>query len=177
VIAVREPPPPQIEIVAALGAPYAVFGPNLRFRRASMQMGTVILVLGVSFLIWYLFQGILPAVGGFTDLLRWMAAGLLALGGAAVYIPLSMRNDWVYVCPGGLIRTRGVHWESVAWGEVVRFDDCTLSGNGVLIRQCRVITAAGKEWGFQADLVADFDRLASHLRANLTANGGTPLDQ
>ena len=42
-------------------------------------------------------------------------------------LPLSMRYDWVYVCPGGLIRTRGVHWDSAAWAEVARFDHGTIA--------------------------------------------------
>lgn len=168
----RAPPTPPAHLLAIAGQPEEVFGPNMRFRRASILLGAGLLLLGVGFLAWFLFPGIGPAVGGFRDILRWLAAGLVALGGAAIFYPLSLRYDWVYVCPGGLIRTRGVHWDAVAWGDIRRFDDCTLNAKGVTARQCRVVTATGEEWGFLADWVADYDRLMVTLREKLSAHPG-----
>ena len=160
------PRPPAVpnELLEPYGPPEAVFGPNMRFRRKSIGMGIVLVLLGVGFFGWCLALRLGPAPRDPSEVIfRWLAAGLFAIGGAAVYYPLSMRYDWVYVCPGGLIRTRGVHWDAVAWGDIRRFDDCTMAGNVVTIRQCRIITVAGEEWGFLADSVADFERLNALL--------------
>lgn len=165
------PPALPVELLDRSGPPEAVFGPNMRFRRKSIGMGIVLVLLGVGFFGWSLALRLGPAPRDPSEVIfSCLAAGLFAVGGAAVYYPLSMRYDWVYVCPGGLIRTRGVHWDAVAWGDILRFDDCTMAGNVVTIRQCRIITVAGEEWGFLADSVADFDQLSARLRAKMGAS-------
>ena len=160
------PRPPAIpdELLQRSGPPEDVFGPNMRFRRKSVLMGCLLVLLGVGFFAYSVAmrQG-MAANNGFEGLTLFMASSLFAVGGVAVFYPLSMRYDWVYVCPGGLIRTRGVYWDAVAWGDVTRVEVADISGRAVTIRQFRVTTRTGEEWGFIADSVADYKRLCTLL--------------
>lgn len=154
------PPPPDIpaDLLDQFGPPEAAFGPNTRFRAASAAMGAFLMALGMAFF-----------VLGFASLLAYLGGGLMAVGAAAFFLPRSVPRNWVFVCPGGLIRTRGADWEAVAWADVARFEEVAAPGTMVAVRQCRIVTAAGAEWGFMADWVGDFKRLAALLRQKAEA--------
>jgi hypothetical protein len=149
-------------LVERFGAPEDAFGPNMRFRFAAIALGLVLVVLGVGFFVAR--EGFGPVMVPFA----WsLSAGLTALGGAAIYFPLTVRRTWLFICPGGIVRGRGEDWDGLDWFDAVRFQDMSLEGGGVAVRQCRIITADGAEWGFLADWVADYDRLVTVLRGKV----------
>jgi hypothetical protein len=141
------------------GNPEHVFGPNLRFRIVAGGIGIVLVVLGIIYF--------LMAMAG-VPLGAWVSAKLtvpmMALGVILLIGTRLVPVHWVFVCPRGLLRRRGDIWDHVGWSEVERFEDATLGQKGVTIRQCRIITTAGAEWGFLADHIADYGRLAELLR-------------
>ena len=159
-----------MELVARLGEPEDVFGPNRRFRIASTIVGSVLVLLGVVFCVAWV--SLLPgggAPGGGAFLL--LGSGLMICGLAAVILPRQVPATWVFVCPRGLARLRGANWEAVDWAEVLRIEDATLPTR-TTVRQCRVVLASGGEWGFLADYVADFKRLTEVLRRKMAEQGG-----
>lgn len=159
-------PPPAVppEFVARLGDPDLVFGPNVRFRVASAACALVLVAVGVMLFL----QGLGPGRAG-VPLAGWVGGKVgvpLVLLGVVILIggrlvPL----NWVFVCPGGVVRTRGKTWDALGWAEVERFEDASLGGpKGISIRQCRLVLKGGGEWGFLADNVAGYGRLAAELR-------------
>jgi hypothetical protein len=140
------PTPPVIppDLLDRYGEPEHVFGPNMRFRIASVVMGTVLLLLAVTFFIFGMAdraaQGPQRSSGG---LLVLLSAGLLAVGGAAIVFPMSIPLNWVFVFPKGLVRTRGAEWDNVDWVNVLRFEDMSLSSGVATSEQCRIITLPG----------------------------------
>src|SRR4051812_32276512 len=118
----RPPPALPPDLLDRFGAPDEAFGPNMRFRVASVLLGALLLLLGLAFFV----IGVLgpaargPGAGG---ILRLLATGLIAVGGAAVVLPIRVPRNWVFVCPRGLVRTRGAEWDGLGWAEVARFEE------------------------------------------------------
>jgi hypothetical protein len=167
------PTPPELppDLLARFGPPDEAFGPNHRFRTASALVGGLLVVLGFTGFVYGLFRARAgaPDAGVYT-----LIFGLLmAPGVAAVVLPWRLPITWVFVCPNGLVRARGDQWQAVAWGRVVRFEDATISSGAVTMRQCRVVLDDGSEWGFLADHVDRYRRLAELLRARV-ADGSDP---
>jgi hypothetical protein len=161
------PKPPQIppDLLQQFGEPEHCFGPNMRFRLWSLILGVVLLLLGLYFVVASMLPGDNIPLKGILDVK--LSAGLLALGTAAIVLPWMLPLNWVIVCPRGLLRTRGKTWDSVAWTDVARFEGADLSGKVVTVRQCRIYTKAGIEWGFIADWIGDYERLVEVLRAKV----------
>src|SRR5262245_27304901 len=137
----------------------------MRSRRSSLLQCALLLLLVLSFFLYGVFsRGAQAPPRGSEGVLVLLGGGLMAVGAAAVVFPRSVPLNWVFVCPGGLVRTRGADWDAVAWADVARFEDASLSGGVVTTRQCRIVTTAGAEWGFLADWVAEYGRLAAVLR-------------
>jgi hypothetical protein len=161
------PMPPAIpaDLLDRFGEPECVFGPNMRFRVASVLLGALLLLLGLGFFLYGVVARVAQAPArGSEGVLLLLGGGLMAVGAAAAVFPRSVPLNWVFVCPDGLVRTRGADWDAVAWADVSRFEDASLSGGAVATRQCRIVTTAGAEWGFLADGVAEYGRLAAVLR-------------
>ena len=160
------PTPPAIppDLLDRYGRPEYVFGTNVRFRVASVLLGALLLVLGLALFLFRVAAGAAQPRGSDNILLDVVIGGLIALGAAAVYLPWSVPLNWLFVCPGGLVRRRGTDWDAVRWAEVSRFEDMSLAGGAVTVRQCRIVTTTGAEWGFLADRFAEYGRLAAVLR-------------
>ena len=157
------PPAPPPDLLARFGEPEHVFGPNVRFRMASGVLGLVLMGMGLgSFVAGAALSRDQGSPGGL--MLMFLGGGLMAVGAGATVLPWRGRPTWVVVCPRGLARARGDDWESIAWADVVRFDGADLARGVVAVRQCRIITADGTEWGFLADWVADYPTLVAVLR-------------
>jgi hypothetical protein len=147
------------DLLARFGEPEATFGPNMRFRAASAVLGIALVALGLAFFWVRVAWGAAQVpLGGL------LGAGLLVLRAAAILLPLRVPRNWVFICPRGLVRTRGADWDGVDWARVARFEDASLASGAALSRQCRLVLTGGTEWGFQADWVADYRRLAEVLR-------------
>jgi hypothetical protein len=154
------PTPPTIpaEFTSRLSEPEQAFGPNLKFRAIAVICGLVCVIMGVVLF--------LVGLGAQVPLADWVGGKVatpLVVFGAVILFGVRVPRNWVFVCPGGVIRKRGDLWESVCWDEVMRFEDASLGKTGVAIRQCRLLLADGNEWGFLADFVADYSRLAKTL--------------
>jgi hypothetical protein len=166
------PAPPDFppDLLARSGTPEEAFGPNRRFRTASTLVGGLLVALGFAGFVYGLFRARAgaPDAGVYTLLFGL----LMAPGVAAVVLPRRMPATWVFVCPNGLVRARGDHWQAVKWDRLVRFEDATLSSGAVTIRQCRVVLDDGNEWGFLADYVDRYRRLAELLDEKV--NGPAP---
>jgi hypothetical protein len=166
------PTPPAIpaELLGRFGDPEHVFGPNLRFRVVAAVCGVILLVMGVTFF--------LLGLAG-VPLSDWvsgiLAVPLVALGAMVLIGTRLVPLHWVFICPRGLLRRRGGTWDSVGWAEVKRFEDATLGHKGVTVRQCRIVTTGGAEWGFLADQTAEYGRLAGVLRRKVD-EWRTPAD-
>jgi hypothetical protein len=157
----RQPPSIPDALLNLYGQPEDVFRPNMRFHRLSALLGSILIMIGVAFLVWSVLDARDPTVpqDGSSGIRQLLGVGLIVVGGAALFLPYSAPLNWVFVCPNGLIRNRGEVWESVKWDDIVRFDDATLTARGVQIRQCRIVTRSGSEWGVLANWTEDFDRL------------------
>lgn len=151
-----------LELTSRLGEPELVFGPNVRFRVVAAVCGLIFVVMGAVFFLMGLAVGRaqLPLADWVSGKLTipLMVLGVIILIGTRL-VPL----NWVFICPGGVIRTRGDAWDGIGWTEIERFEDATLGQKGVTLRQCRLVLADGSEWGFLADYVADYPRLAEVL--------------
>ncbi|HEV3436752.1 MAG TPA: hypothetical protein VG122_05295 [Gemmata sp.] len=64
------------------------------------------------------------------------------------------------------------------WADVLRFEDASLSSGVGTSQQCRIITAAGVEWGFLANWVAQYGRLVEVLHQKVVERPvmQTPID-
>jgi hypothetical protein len=168
-----QPTPPAIpaELLTRLGEPEHVFGPNVRFRVVATVCGVILLVMGVFFFLLGLGAG-----GARLPLGDWVSARLavpLVVLGAVVLIGTRLVPlNWVFVCPRGLVRTRGDAWDGLEWAEAERFEDASLTHRGVTSWQCRILTKDGKEWGFLADYIAGYGRLTEILRQRVGESGG-----
>lgn len=165
----RQPPAISADLLDLYGQPEEVFGPNVRFRRLSVLLGLILIGMGVAFFVWNFVEARDPNApqNGSNGIRLLLGAGLIIVGGAALVVPFSVPRHWVFVCPNGLIRNRGEVWEAVAWAEIVRFDDATMSARAVRIQQCRIVTRSGTEWGILANWTADYNRLCSVVRLKL----------
>ena len=169
----RRPSPPTLppDLADRFGEPEHVFGPNLWFRAVSTVLGCFLALLGLALFIFGLAvvtAKLMP--GGQVYLL--LGGGLMTVGVAAVAFPRSVPRNWLFVCPGGLVRTRGTEWEGVGWAKMVRFEDASSTSGVVAVRQCRVVISDGDEWGFIADWIANYARLTTVLRQKV--NGRSP---
>jgi hypothetical protein len=160
-------------LINRFGEPEEVFGPNRRFRAASAVLGAFLVLLGLVFFAagGGAFQGAQPP-GGLAYM--WLGGGLMTVGVAAGVLPGRVPPTWVFVCSGGLVRARGAHWDDVDWAEVARFEDAALAGGAVAVRQCRIVLKGGGEWGFLADYIADYRRLADLLRRKVDEQDPPP---
>ena len=157
------------DLLAQYGEPEHVFGPNMQFRVRSLCLGVLLVVLGAAFFV----IGVESRVNdrpkdGSSGLMVMLAAGLMAVGAGAVVFPRSVPLNWIFVCPGGLVRTRGEEWLAIAWSDVSRFENADLSDKAVTIRQCRIITSSGEEVAFSANWIADYQQLTAVLRQKWT---------
>jgi hypothetical protein len=168
------PTPPAVpqELIDQFGQPEDAFGPNTRFRVVAGVCGLAVLAVAAVF-----YALALGAGGGGLprgDSANGLAAlGLTAVAGLLLAMMWVAPRNWVFVCPGGVVRTRGATWDGVGWSEVKRFEDATLGHKGVTIRQCRLVLKDGSEWGFLADHVAEYRRLGEVLRRKV-AKGEAP---
>ena len=157
------PPAVPLDLLNAFGEPEQVFGPNLRFRVIAAVCGGVLVAMGVFFFL--LGMG---AAGAGLPLSDWVSGKLTApLVGFGVILLIGTRLvplSGVFVCPRGLIRTRGDAWDGIHWAEVDRFEDATLTHKAVTTRQCRLVLKNGAEWGFLADHIAEYGKLTEVLR-------------
>lgn len=159
------PTPPVIppELLARFGEPEHVFGPNVRFRILAAVCGTILVGMGILFFLIGVGAG-----GAKLPLGDWVSGRLavpLVVLGAVVFLGTRLVPlNWVFVCPQGLVRTRGDAWDGMEWTEMERFENAPLTHKGVTARQCRVVRKDGTEWGFLADYVAGYRRLTEVLR-------------
>jgi hypothetical protein len=165
------PKPPEIpsELLDKFGEPEHVFGPNMPFRIKSAVVGACVLILGFGFLLYGMMAKLAGVPGAWDYSLVYMllGGGLMTVGAAAIILPWRVPLKWLFSCPQGLVRTSGDNWDAVEWADVARFQELDVSGRAVTIRQCRIITTSGTEWGFLADYVADYDRLKEVLRTKV----------
>lgn len=162
--------PPAIpkEFLDRYGEPEDAFGPNRRFRIASILLGSLLCLLGLAFLTFGVLGKVAPAQrGGSEGILMLLGGGLLTIGAASVLFPMSVPLNWVFVCPGGLIRARGEEWDAVGWSDVAGFQVANVSSGSASIRQCSILTVDGAEWGFQANWLANYGMLVALLRRKL----------
>jgi hypothetical protein len=166
----RRSPPLPAELLARLGEPEGVFGPNRRYRTASTVVGIGLVALGLAFVV----LGVAAQIGRLPghQFYYFLGLGMMILGALTVKVPRQAPPTWVFVCPWGAARVRGGEWESVEWVGVIRFEDADLAHRGLTIRQCRLVLVGGGEWGFLADNVADFRRLSELLREKLAVQDG-----
>jgi hypothetical protein len=117
----------------------------------------------------------LGAGGARLPLADWVSARLavplVVLGVVVLLGTRLVPLKWVFVCPRGLVRTRGDAWDGLEWAEAMRFEDASLTHKGVTTRQCRIITKDGKEWGFLDDYIAGYGRLTEILRQRVGEAG------
>ena len=162
------PTPPAIppELLAQYGEAEEAFGPNMRFRRASLVLGAFLLLLGVGFFVFGVAALVQRAKGSYEAVL-FSGLCLMTMGGVAIGFALSGARNWVFVCPRGLVRTFGrdwIKWEGVGWADVLRVEDVNSSHGLATMRRCRIVAADGAQWDFLADLVAHYGRLVAVLR-------------
>lgn len=168
------PPPIPPDLLAPFGTPDHAFGPNRRFRVASVLLGALLLALGIGMFVEIIvMRNARGKPGGFEGMVCFVIGGLLLLGSYAVYYPLWMPANWLYVCPNGLIRRLNGDWEGLPWADVARFQDLGETSGMAAIRQCRVVTTDGREWGFIAEWVADYGQLKRVLRERVEARQQT----
>jgi hypothetical protein len=172
------PTPPTIpyEILARFGEPEHVFGPNVQFRIIAAVCGVILLTMGVLFFLMGLPIGgaRLPLADGVSSMLT---VPLVALGAVVLLGTRLVPLNWVFVCPKGLVRTRGDAWDGLKWIEIERFEKADLAHQGITARQCRIVKKDGTEWGFQADYVAEYRRLTEVLRQKVSALRSHPPEQ
>jgi hypothetical protein len=158
------------DLLARLGEPEGVFGPNRRYRTASAIVGIGLVALGLAFLV----LGVAAQLGRLSghQIYYFLGLVMMTLGVLAVKVERQAPPTWVFVCRRGVARVREASWEALEWDEVARFEDASLGHRGVTIRQCRLVLVAGGEWGFLADNVADFGRLTVSLRRKLAEREG-----
>ncbi len=150
------------DLLSRFGAPERVYGPNLRFRIISAVCGLVLVGAGVALL--------LEKIAGLPlgDLVSdKLSAMMIAVGAVIIVGSRLVPLHWVFICPGGLIRKRGGAWDNVAWTDVARFEDATLDKKTATVRQFRIVTAAGEEWGFLADQITDYESLHAELQRRI----------
>jgi hypothetical protein len=156
-----------MELFNQFGVPDRVWGPNLRFRIATVLLGSLLVLLGLLFVVGGLASKLAnPQTRGSEGIMFLLGAGLLAVGIAAINFHFSTPLNWVFVFPGGIVRKLGHDWESLVWGEVLRFEDVSFAGTAT-VRQCRIIAIDGTEWGFLANLYEDYGSLKSILREKM----------
>jgi hypothetical protein len=169
------PTPPAVpqELIDRFGQPEDTFGPNARFRVVAGVCGLAVLAVAVVF-----YALALGAGGGGLrqgDSANGLAAiGLTAVAGLLLAMMWAAPRNWVFVCPGGVVRTRGATWDGLGWAEVKRFEDATLGHQGVTIRQCRLMRKDGSEWGFLADHLAEYHRLREVLSRKVGEGESVP---
>jgi hypothetical protein len=157
------PPAIPSELLDQFGEPEHAFGPNMRLHVVAAICGSVLVVMGVLFLLIGLAAG--GAKFPLNDLVSVKIGVALIFLGAVFLVGIRLvPRNWVFVCPRGLIRTRGTAWDGVGWTDVERFEDATLTHKGLTARQCRIVLKGGTEWGFLADYIADYRRLTEVLR-------------
>jgi len=152
----RIPPDLPPDLADRFGPPEHVFGPNPRLRVVAGVCGLTVLAVAVIFYVLALLPPRDKASAG-------LAVALTAIAGFLLAGMWVAPKNWVFVCPDGLIRTRGSKWDGIAWSEVLSFEDASLGHRGVSIRQCRLVLTDGTEWGFLADHVAEYGRLCEAL--------------
>jgi hypothetical protein len=160
-------------LTSRFGAPELVFGPNLRFRVVAAVCGLICVVMGA--VLFLMGRG---AGGARLPLADWVSGKLvipLVIVGVVVLLGTRLVPlNWVFVCPGGVVRTRGAAWDGIGWDEVERFEDATLGHEGIAIRQCRLVLAGGGEWGFLSDYIADYPRLVEALARKVSDRVSPP---
>ena len=163
-----QPPAIPPDLVERFGEPEHAFGPNMRFRTQAFILGSMLLLLGVTFLIFgFLDKDVQKFGRGGGAVMVLLASGLLLMGSVSVYYPLRMPRDWLFVCPRGLVRYLNRDWVTLDWSDALRFEDVSLPQ----VRQCQIVTADGSKWGFIADLIADYRRLSEVLGEKMKAKG------
>jgi hypothetical protein len=155
------PPAIPTELVQQFGEPEHAFGPNMRFRIVSVICGIVMIAMAVVYALMSIGPNPIPLAGGVSYLLTF---GLIVLGGFCIVAPRIVPGNWVFICPKGLVRTRGANWDGVEWEQVTRFEDATMKSGITTIRQCRLVLNDGREWGFIADWIGDYRTLVEALR-------------
>jgi hypothetical protein len=148
------------DLLSRFGEPEHVFGPNMRFRIVSVVCGIVMIAMAVVYVLMSMGPNPVPLAGGVSDLLTF---GLIVLGGFCIVAPRIVPANWVFICPRGVIRTRGANWDGLGWEQVGRFEDATLRTDNTTMRQCRLVLKDGSEWGFIADWIGDYRRLTEVL--------------
>ena len=133
----------------------------MRFRIVSVVCGVVLIAMAVVYALMSIGPNPVPLAGGVSDMLTF---GLIVLGGFCIAAPRMVPVSWIFICPNGVVRGRGGNWRGVEWGQVTRFEDATMVDGKGTIRQCRLVLNDGSEWGFIADWIGDYRKLAEVLR-------------
>jgi hypothetical protein len=171
----HKPPAMPAELLDRFGAPEQTFGPNVRFRALSVICGLILAALGVLFVMIRLApRGVRLPLGDPAG--AALGVPLLVIGAVAIFGPRMFPTTWLFVCPNGLVRSRGAAWDSLDWSEADRFEDATLTQNPVAIRQCQIVTTKGAAWGFLADWFADYNRLTEVLQRKMEEHRDSPRD-
>jgi hypothetical protein len=172
------PTPPEIpsELLTQFGEPEHVFGPNVRFRLLATLCGIILVGMGILFFVMGLGAG-----GARLPLADWVSARLavplVVLGGVVVLFTRLVPLNWVFVCPRGILRTRGDAWSSMEWTDAERFENASLTHRGVTARQCRIVRKDGTEWGFLADYISEYPRLTQVLQQRVGLIGSRGSEQ
>lgn len=165
-----QPPTIPPDLLERFGEPEHVFGSNVQYRKQSVILGSLLLLVGATFLVFGFLDRDAQNFGkGGGALMAILASGLLAMGFVAVYYPLRAPRNWLFVCPRGLIRYLNRDWDTLPWSDAVRFEDVSLP----LVRQFKIVVANGPEWGFISYWFADYRRLTEVLREKVDVKATT----
>jgi hypothetical protein len=160
----RKPPAIPNELQTEFSDVEYAFGPKERIRGVATVCGMVLAGMGALFV----FMGIAgkPLIGRSENFIMvfFLVCGVAIIVGARM-----LAMNWVFVCSRGLVRTRGSAWDGIAWSDINRFEDASMTHRGIAIRQCRLVLNDGSEWGFISENFAEYGRLTEMLKEKTAA--------
>jgi hypothetical protein len=159
-----QPPSIPAELLSQFGEPEDIFGPNFKVPIIAAVCGVILLITSLVFFLLGL-AGV--SVVGLARTTMAAAAPLAASGFFALQGIRHFPLHWLFVCPNGLVRRRENAWDTLSWADVERFEDATVRHKMVTVRQCRIVTTSGAEWGFLAHRWAEYDRLSEVLQRKI----------
>jgi len=160
----RKPPTIPTELQAELGEVEYAFGPNVRVRVVAILCGLILAGMGALFVVMSIAGAPLTGRSETKLMAFFLVAGVAIIVGSRM-LPM----DWVFVGNRGLVRKRGSAWDGIAWSDVDRFEDASLTHKGIAIRQCRIVLNDGSEWGFISENFAEYGRLKEILKEKSAA--------
>lgn len=160
------PPLIPYDLLQQFGEPLGVFGPKRRIRFITVVFGMIFLAVGALFFVMWLGVGDvkLPLIG----LVAFVVGmPLIVLGLVMLLWTWIISQNWLFICPRGLVRKLAYEWEGIGWIEIERVENATVSHKNVTVPQGRIVLKNGKEWGFSSETTADYDRLIGELQQKL----------